>query len=669
MTQADSRTEDRSIEVPDYLERVLGWLRSHQCADGCWEGEVVWCPMITAQYVIAQRMLGRTIDSNTGRGIIHYFSSVRRGAGWGLHPESEPYVFVSTLVYVALRLLGVPPDDPMAQDAREWLLRQPGGVAAIPTWGKFWLSMIGLYEYSGMNPVPPELFLMPRWLPVHPDRLYCHTRYIYLGIAYLYGRKFRVELPETADLRRELYQLPYDQVDFASYRHRLSPSDVYVPPTAMLRRTYDVLRIADRWCPPALRRRALARCASRILYEQTASRYQGCSPVNGILNTLALADLGHPELEASLEGLENWRWEDEEDGVRFAGARSHTWDTVFVMQSYLEYAPAVAQQREGLRRAYRFLSDTQMVVELEGREQQARDTIAGGWCFSDGQHRWAISDCTAEALSAVLAAHECPDLIGGEEGSNVERLSDDRLMMAAEFILTRQNGDGGFGSYERRRGGRLLEKINPSEMFGQCMTERSYVECTASAVKALARFERHFPSRCAKARTAIERACNFLRSSQRPDGSYPGFWGINFTYAGLFVVEALQEAGAGPDDPHCRRVAEWLMARQRSDGGWGEHYASCLDGVYGEHPESQTVMTAWALLALLLVVGPEATAVRRGIRWLQLRQQADGSWPRESVNGVFFGAAMLDYRLYRNYFPAWALSRYARLVERRSEFH
>ena len=100
----------------------------------------------------------------------------------------------------------------------------------------------------------------------------------------------------------------------------------------------------------------------------------------------------------------------------------------------------------------------------------------------------------------------------------------------------------------------------------------------------------------------------------------------------------------------------------------GEHYASCLDGVYREHQESQSVMTAWALLALLQVVGPEADAVRRGIRWLQLRQDADGSWPRESVNGVFFGSAMLDYRLYRNYFPAWALSRYARLVERRPEF-
>jgi hypothetical protein len=40
----------------------------------------------------------------------------------------------------------------------------------------------------------------------------------------------------------------------------------------------------------------------------------------------------------------------------------------------------------------------------------------------------------------------------------------------------------------------------------------------------------------------------------------------------------------------------------------------------------------------------------------------DGRWPPEAVNGVFFGSAMLDYRLYRVYFPARALARCAALT-------
>src|SRR5690242_329836 len=259
-------------EALQSAERALECLAARQSADGCWEGEVVWCPMITAQYVIARRILGRPIDPSTRQGLVHYFEVTRRdGVGWGLHPESQPYVFVTALVYVALRLLGAGPDDPLPRSAREWLLAQPGGVTAIPTWGKFWLALIGLYEYSGMNPVPPELFLLPRTLPVHPDKLYCHTRYIYLGIAYLYGRRFRVELPEADDLREELYPGGYERVDFRRYRHRLAPSDVYVAPSAMLRLAYEVLNIAERLIPAALRRRALAYCGSRIVYEQRAS--------------------------------------------------------------------------------------------------------------------------------------------------------------------------------------------------------------------------------------------------------------------------------------------------------------------------------------------------------------------------------------------------------------
>ena len=73
-------------------------------------------------------------------------------------------------------------------------------------------------------------------------------------------------------------------------------------------------------------------------------------------------------------------------------------------------------------------------------------------------------------------------------------------------------------------------------------------------------------------------------------------------------------------------------------------------------------MTSWALLALLDIVDPRAEAVQRGIAWLCRAQGADGSWPQGAVNGVFFGSAMLSYRLYPVYFPVWALNRYRALT-------
>ena len=621
---------------------------------------MVWCPVILAQRAIVHRIVGRAPDPAARAGMLRHFEVTRTPDGvWGLHPEAAGSVFVTTLVYVALRILGVPADDPMTSKARRWLHGQPGGVLAIPTWGKLWLAFLDLYDYRGINPCPPELLLLPGWLPVHPRRYYCHTRHIYLAMSYLYGRRTRAALGPLGDeLCHELYGLPRARVQFSAARRAVSATDLSARPVWTARRLADLLVLYEWVAPAALRRRALALGLGRILYEQRQSRHQALSPVNGLLNCLALwaHDPAHPDLEPSLAGVEAWRWEDREEGVRYAGARSHTWDTAFSAQALLE-GPVDAAARDALGRAYRFLGFAQLTEELPDPGAVDRDPVRGGWCFSDGAHRWPVSDCTAEALMTILRIHATPGT------TPAERIPVERLRDAVRFILARQNADGGFGTYERRRGSRLLEALNPSEMFRNCMTERSYVECTGSAIAALAAFRAAHPSPLdGSIGRAVDAGVRFLRGAQQPDGGYAGFWGINFTYAAFHAVRGLRAAGVPADDPGLARAADWLVRVQRADGGWGEHYSGCVTDRYVEHPRSQVVMTSWALLALMDVVGARGEAVQRGVAWLAGRQQADGSWPPEAVNGVFFGTAMLDYRLYRSYFPAWALARHAALT-------
>ena len=123
----------------------------------------------------------------------------------------------------------------------------------------------------------------------------------------------------------------------------------------------------------------------------------------------------------------------------------------------------------------------------------------------------------------------------------------------------------------------FLEQLNPSEMFGDCMTELSYIECTASAVMALCRFRQQHPDRHdAAIDRAVAAGCAVLRQRQREDGSWPGFWGINFTYATWFAGQRAAQCGHGTQDPALGRAAQWLVAKQKPDGGWGEHYSGCL---------------------------------------------------------------------------------------------
>jgi len=132
------------------------------------------------------------------------------------------------------------------------------------------------------------------------------------------------------------------------------------------------------------------------------------------------------------------------------------------------------------------------------------------------------------------------------------------------------------------------------------------------------------------------------------------------------VTEALRAAGVPASDPAIARAAEWLLTKQKADGGWGEHWKGCLDDTYVEHPESQAAMTAWAVLALAEVVDPGTPALVRAVE-----RAARPPVPRRQLatpaqSGVFFSTAMLDYRLYKDYFPAWALARHVTLSNTRT---
>jgi len=73
---------------------------------------------------------------------------------------------------------------------------------------------------------------------------------------------------------------------------------------------------------------------------------------------------------------------------------------------------------------------------------------------------------------------------------------------------------------------------------------------------------------------------------------------------------------------------------------------------------STVTQTAWAVLTLLEAAPHERDSIDRGIALLTSRQLADGRWPDELATGVFFNTAVLDYVLYRQIFPTWALARY-----------
>jgi squalene-hopene/tetraprenyl-beta-curcumene cyclase len=127
------------------------------------------------------------------------------------------------------------------------------------------------------------------------------------------------------------------------------------------------------------------------------------------------------------------------------------------------------------------------------------------------------------------------------------------------------------------------------------------------------------------------------------------------------------------------------VAHQNSDGGWGETCASYMDDTLRGRGPSTASQTGWALLALVATGSRDyERSMRRGMGFLIDTQRDDGTWNEPYYTGTGFpgygfGARMdfrdqktreriaqgtelqrgfmLNYNLYRHYFPLMALGR------------
>ncbi|HXX29227.1 MAG TPA: 2,3-oxidosqualene cyclase [Myxococcaceae bacterium] len=636
------------------IDRGLRVLAETQAPWGAWKGDYGGPLFLPPLYICTLHALGRPADEATRAGFLRFLRGHQNpDGGWGLDVEGPSQVFSSVLNYVALRLLGLPRDDEGLGRARAWFLPR-GGALGSASWGKFMLAVLGLYEYEGLHPVQPELWLLPRWLPVHPGRLWCHCRMVYLPMSHLYGRRARVpESPLLAQLREEIYAEPYAGIDWRAARDRVAPTDAYTPRSALLRHTYRLLDAFERFHPRSWRERALAEVRSQIQAEDAATHHICIGPVNKLYNTLVwhFERPGGEEERAHLPRLTDYLWE-ARDGLKMNGYNSsELWDTAFAVQAIAATGEAEAL-RPTLARAHRFIEGQQVLEDTPEPERFYRHPSQGGWPFSTREHGWPISDCTAEGLKAALLLER---LAPGDTVIPPARLAD-----AVDILLSLQNADGGWATYELRRGPTWLELLNPSDVFGDIMVDYPYVECTSASVQALAAYLAAHPGggrrRERAAQRAIARGRQFLLGAQREDGSWEGSWGVCFSYGTWFGTWGLRAAGVEVEHPALRRATAYLRAHQMSDGGWGETIESCRQRTWVNAESGQAVMTSWALMALHAAGEGASPAARRGVAFLRARQLPDGRWPPEHIAGVFNKTCAIHYDAYLRIFPVWALA-------------
>ncbi|KAH8927257.1 terpene synthase [Atractiella rhizophila] len=611
-----------------------GWMfyRALQAEDAFTRAEF-WIGIVFAMYITET-----PIPPEWKIEITRYLANTQRKGeggdrGWGVHTERPSSVFCTVLNYVALRILGVSADHPMVVDARN-TLQILGGPLYAPTWAKFWLACMNVYEWGGINCPPPELFILPQIVPFHPSKWWIHTRRVYGPVSYLAAKKFQTSLtPLLSEIRKEIYQQEYSSILWKNFRSTVTAEDLYCPLTRIAKFGFAAMSIWDDWvCPAFIREKGIQAAYQHVIYDDENTQYQTIGPVSKAFNMIVRYVEEGPHSVALREHRLKIRdfmviqlrvavleraWNDGHE--RFA-ALGHS-----LLKTDMVSEPA---DKAAIEKAYNWIDDCQIKANPKWFREDYRHQSQGGWPFSTREQSYPVSDTTAEALRTVLGIHG--------KMSIKQTVSKERLCDAVDVILSLQNPNSGFSGYELVRGGRWLEWLNSSEVFSDVMTDVCHTECSSSAVCALASFSSTYADyRKTEVSRAMTNGIVYILSQQRTDGSWYGNWGICFTYAAMFTLEALAAVGQTyANSAAVRKACEFLLSKQRKDGGWGESYLSCEKGEYVDQ-ESQVCNTAYCVLALLYAKYPEKEPIKRGCKLIMSRQQPDGSWLQEAIEGVF----------------------------------
>ncbi|KAG6663891.1 hypothetical protein CIPAW_02G053700 [Carya illinoinensis] len=621
-------------------------VKETEAHDGHWPAESAGPLFFLQPFVMALYITGALnaiFSPAHQQEIIRYlYNHQNEDGGWGFHIEGHSTMFGSALSYIALRILGEGPEDgeekAMAR-GRKWILDH-GGLVAIPSWGKFWVTVMGLYEWSGCNPLPPEFWLLPKIFPIHPGKMLCYCRLVYVPMSYLYGKRFVGPITELIQsLRQELYNKPYHQINWNKARNTVAKEDLYYPHPLIQDMLWGFLHHAvepllTRWPFSLLREKALKAAIDHVHYEEENTRYLCIGSVVLCLIVCWAEDPNGEAYKLHLARIPDNYWV-AEDGLKIQSFGSQMWDAGFAIQAILscnlneEYEPT-------LRKSHDFVKASQVLENPSGDfKAMYRHISKGAWTFSMQDHGWQVSDCTAEGLKvALLFSQMSPDLVG-------EKIGTWRFYDAVNVILSLQSRNGGFPAWEPQRAFGWLEMFNPIEFFEDTLIEREYVECTSSAIQGLALFRTLYPKhRRIEIDNTIYRAIQYIEDVQEPDGSWYGHWGICYTYGTWFAIGGLAACGRNYKNcPALHKACEFLLSKQLPNGGWGESYLS-----------SQNKAEI------------DQTPIHRGVRVLINSQMEDGDFPQQEITGVFMRNCSLNYSSYRNIFPIWALGEYRKQV-------
>ncbi len=661
---AVSATHAVQTESPldDAIASATLWLDDEQDAEGFWVGMLESNSCMEAEWLLVMHFLGYAHPRK--QDLVNSILAAQRPDGaWESYYDAPSGDINSTVeCYAALKAVGMSADDEPLVKARQWIFGH-GGLSGIRVFTRYWLALLGEWPWNRTPNLPPEVIANPSWFPFNIYNFASWARATLLPLAVLSARRSVRPLPAGSRL---------DEL-FPDGRERMNYKLPRRGPIFSWRRLFLVSDRIVHWyqrigLTPG-RETAIKACIEWIVRHQDADGAWGGIQPPWVYSLMALHvenyDVTHPVIAKSLEALDG-HWSYERNGtLHIQASESPVWDTMLALLAMEDCdRPFNAEMDKALD----WLLDKQVTDFVGDWGRKVKRVEPGGWPFERANLHYPDVDDAAVAL-IVLARLPEPQRSSVRVETAIER--------GRRWILSLQCRKGGWAAFDKDNDKLIITKI-PFCDFGEALDPPS-ADVTGHVLEAFGLLGMNREHR------AVQRAYRYLLAEQETDGSWFGRWGVNYIYGTAAVLPGLAAIGEDMTSPHVQRAVRWIIEHQNADGGWGETCASYMDeNLRGQGPSTAS-QTAWGIIALDAAgyrSSDEATL--RGLRYLFNTQRPDGTWDEPYYTGTGFpgygfGARldlrdkhtkqriaqgtelqrgfMINYNLYRHYFPLMAMGR------------
>ena len=626
-----------TAEARTAMRRASERLLAQQRADGYWWAELTADTTLESDYILLQLWMypaesgvwepPARVKAKVERAVHSILSRQLPDGGFNIYHGGPSEVSATVKAYFALKVAGVPPDDPRLARARERVLAL-GGIQASNSYTKINLSLFDLYPREHVPSIPPEIMLLPGHFLY---QMSSWTRAIIVPLSIVHSANPRRPVPAGFNL---------DELFLPGVSSAFREDDQLVTWRNFFLNVDRFFKVWEEHGAKGLRQKAIRAAEEWMLERSQFSDGLGAIYPPMMYAIMALDVLGYaPDHVARVEAVKQFEalMVDGENGFYFQPCFSPVWDTAIAAFAVGETG---FRYDAPLRRAADWLLSKE--IRRKGDWSVKRPgTEPSGWAFEFNNDFYPDIDDTAMVLLALTHA--------GASDKAAQQACEAR---AQQWLLAMQSSDGGWAAFDVDNNWEFLSYVPFADH--NAMLDPTCADITGRVLEALA------ASGLNPIHPAVKRGRDYLLKQQQADGSWYGRWGVAYVYGTCFALRGLAAAGESPREASMLRATEWLRSIQNSDGGWGEDCSSYDHGAYMPAPSTPS-QTAWAIMGLIAGGDTHSESVIKGVEHLLRTQRENGDWDQAMFTGTGFPKVFyLNYHMYRLYFPAIALSAFVK---------